>query len=318
MKIFFTISILLFSIYCTSQTLNQKIDEINNLILNQDYEVALIKCNKIINKEKLYPELYLLKAKCLMKGRRFFINDENLYQNTVTTLDKAISLDSTYNYPYGRKGLLNIINRRFSLAISDYTKFISLSTDSVDLFNGYTDRGSAKSYNKDYKGAVEDYLVALNYDSTDQSIYQNLGAIYIDAKMFNDAISILDKGLQLYPKDVGMLNNIGFLYIQTENYSQAIPYFDKAVSIDRNDFLAKGNRGFCFLKLGKYNKARNDIDESILINPNNSYVYKYDAFYYLAKNEIEKACESLNKAIAYGYSKVYGDEVNQLIIKNCR
>jgi tetratricopeptide (TPR) repeat protein len=125
MKIFFSISILLFSIYSTSQTLEEKVEELNELITNQDYEVALNKCNKLISEEKSYPELYLLKAQCLMEGRRIFIKNENLYQETIRTLDKAISIDSNYNYPYGRKGLLNIINRRFDLAISDYTKFIS-------------------------------------------------------------------------------------------------------------------------------------------------------------------------------------------------
>jgi tetratricopeptide (TPR) repeat protein len=318
MKIFLTISILLFSICSFSQTLDERVSELNQLIANQEYGVALNKCNKFLKEENSHPELYLLKAQCLMEGKRFFVNNENLYQETILALNSAIFLDSNYNYPHGRRGLLNVINKKFDLAISDYSKFISLSTDSVDLFNGLTDRGTAKSFIRNYSGAIDDYSEALKYDPTNKSIYQNLGAIYIDAGMFDEAINILATGLELYPKDVGMLNNVGFLHIQTKQYAKAIPYFDKSIDIDEKDFLAYGNRGYCFINLGKLKKARNDLDQSILLNPNNSYVYKYDAFYFMAINETKEACESLKKAIDFGYSKIYGNEVNQLIEENCK
>ena len=325
MNILYSILLLSISLSGLSQTIEEKnkelsgrVKEINETKANGNYALALTKTEKLISEGNEFAELYLLKAQCLMEGKKLLTHNENLYEITSNTLNKAIELAPTYNLPYGRRGLLNLINRRFVLAIEDYTKFISYSTDSTLLFNGYTDRGTAKMYSRDFQGAIKDYEKAITINPNDISIYSNLGAIYIDFGEPEKAMNILSKGLVIYPESTDLLNNLGFLNIKQENFTDAKSYFDQVIEVNENDYLALGNRGFCLIKLKKMKMARADLDKSISLNPDNSYVYMYNAHYYLENANVNEACENLQKANALGFSETYGEEVNQMINLNCK
>jgi tetratricopeptide (TPR) repeat protein len=318
MKIINTITFLLISVFCYSQTLNDKVQEINKIKDKGDYELALLKTENLISAGNELAELYLLKAQCLMEGKKQLVHNESFYETTLIALNKSIELDSNYKLPYGRRGLLNLMNRRFTESITDYTKFISLTSDSTDLFNAYTDRGTAKMYSGDANGAIQDYESAITLNPYDISIYQNLGAIYTDSGEPEKAKSILSDGLEIYPNEPSLLNNLGYLNITLENYNEAKSYFDKAIKIDDNDYLAYGNRGFCLIQLDKLKQARNDLDKSILLKPDNSYVYMYNAKYYIKTNDVKRACENLSKATSLGFKEIYGQEVDNLTKANCK
>lgn len=318
MRLFFMILFVSSSLFSQSiEVLAKRVDSVNDLIFSKNYELALKKTNEILDEGYKMSELYLLKAICLMEGNKNFISNDSLYKKTFECLNIAIDLDYMNHRAYGRRGLLNLTNKHFNEAIDDYTKFLSLTKDSLEIFNGLTDRGVAKIYSGDLKGAIEDYEKAITYNPNDVSIYINLGAIYIDGENYNKADELLQKGYEIFPNNPGVLNNLGFLNIKLKDYKAAKKYFNKSIKINDSDFLAYGNRGFCYLKLGKLDKARFDLDKSIKLNPDNSYVYMYNALYYIKIKNKKQTCENLVKANNLGFSKMYGNKVNELIVKHC-
>ena len=318
MKSLITLFFFLTVTFSFSQSLNEQMTKINDIKAKGNYKLALAETNKLIESGAEYAEVYLLKAQCLMEGRKQLTYDEPMYDVTIRALNKAIELDSNYSYPYGRRGLLNVLHRRFEQAVEDYSKFISLTTDSIELFNGYTDRGTAKMYLNDFQGAVEDYEIAILLNPNDISVYQNLGGIYTEMGDSKKSLEILFKGLEIYPNEAGLLNNIGFQYIINENFTEAISFFNRAIDEDKTDYTAMGNRAFCFIKLNELKKARKDLDNSLKLKPDNAYAYKYNAIYYIAKKDKENTCVNLEKANSLGYSNIYDNEVNDLILKHCK
>jgi tetratricopeptide (TPR) repeat protein len=290
---------------------------INKQIAEQEYERANANCDKLL---KLYsgPEAHLLKARALIEGRRFFSADQEIYTTATFHLEEAIRLDSTYQLAYQELGALNLIYHQFDKAIVYFTKFIVYSTDSIDVFNGYTNRGMAKIFNKDIDGAIADYYLAKQIFPTHSSIYQNLGAILIDAERYTEAEELLLEGVRTYPGDDDLMNNLGFLYVKQEKYSEATACFDRVLEVNPGNYLALGNRGFCKLKLGDLKGAKKDMERSQGLYPENSYIYKNLGLLYLEKKDKKTACSMFMKANELGYSDIYDSEVNELLQVHCR
>ncbi len=68
----------------------------------------------------------------------------------------------------------------------------------------------------------------------------------------------------------------------------------------------------------QYDKAIVDINKSIDMYPTNSYGYRNRALVYLALDKQEESCRDLAAAEYYGFATNYGEEVKQLIQKNCQ
>ena len=98
---------------------------------------------------------------------------------------------------------------------------------------------------------------------------------------------------------------------------EALPYFDKAVQIDPTDPLCYSNRAYSKYKLGAHLAALADINLSIKLYPTNSYAFRNRALIYQALKEDKKACEDIDQALALGFTKMYGEEVEELKKKYC-
>lgn len=324
MKILLLVIVSFVHLFASSQSDNEKywnwvdsvVAVINNQIAENDYDNAN-KNSDILLSVYSGKEAHLLKATSVMKGKRTFMNDIDVFNTALFHLGESLKLDSSYNLAFGRKGLLYFVYGDFKNSILFHTKFIKYSSSDKDLFNGYTDRGTAKSFGGDIEGAIADYYKAMEYDSTHSSIFQNLGSFLINEKRYEEAESILLKGINLYPNDDGMLNNLGFLYLSQENYKAAIKCFDRTIESNDNDYLAYGNRGFCKMKLASFKEAESDLNKSKSINPENSYLYKYLGLFYIEIDNQAKACSMFQKAIDLGFTKLYGNEVNNLIKQYC-
>jgi tetratricopeptide (TPR) repeat protein len=293
------------------------VNVINNQIGRKEYIEANTSADRLLT---IYSgkEAHLLKAQAIMEGRKYFVHDIDILKTANYHLDRSIELDSSYYLAYGRKGLLYFTFRDFEKSIEYYSIYIEKCKDSTELFVGYTDRGSSKFYNGNINGAIDDYYRAKDYDSTHHSIFQNLGSFLIEANRTGEAENILIEGAKLYPDDIGILNNLGFLLLTQEKYQQAIGYFTSSIEREPNDYLALGNRGYCKMKTGDLVGAKTDLDSSESINSGNAYLYKYFGQYYLENENIPMACSMFQKAIKLDFTKIYGNEVNDLISIHCK
>lgn len=208
----------------------------------------------------------------------------------------------------------------FKEVIIDVDNAMKFAKEDKDLkINLLLKKSAAHNYLNDFKSAISDLELALTIDSSYIAIYVDFGITYMDIKDYPSALKYFTKASEYDPNDYILLMNIGFLFIQMEEYRKAIGALNKSIQIEPNLLPESyNNRGFAYFKLGELETAEADIDKSLEMYPQNSYAHKNKALIYLAKKDISKACASLQKALNYGYNKMYGDEVDKLMEEYCK
>ncbi|UZR93819.1 tetratricopeptide repeat protein [Chondrinema litorale] len=316
-QIIFLCLFILSQLTAFSQSLEDIILESISEVEKGNFTTALEKYNLGISKYPNEPVLYVLKGELFTKYNRKLTMDPEVYNNALEQYNLALEIDSTYAPAYNSRGLLNVFHQKFDLAISDFTNVLKYAEDDAEIqFNVFMARGGAKSYSKDYKGAIADYNEAIKIRPNSAGIYINLGAIHANLKDYKKAEKNYQKALEIEPENGYALNNFGMFYIRQKNYNKAVEILQQAIKITSDDPLLHNNLGFAKLKLGEPDDALILINKSISIYPQNSYAFKNRALVYIAKNEIEKACADLTKANELGYSITYNNEVNELLDKN--
>ena len=213
--------------------------------------------------------------------------------------------------------LLNKV-QEFELAIKDFNKALNMKNpDSVKL-TLYVNRGAAKINSRNFQGAYDDFMVAYLLDTLNIGTLNNLAAVCDEVGKGDKTLGYLYKILKIDSTFIGAYGNIGFKFQEMGDYKTAIQYYDKVLLIAPNDPLGFSNRAYNRYKLNELKEALTDINKSLLLYPANSYAFRIRALIYLEQNRKEEACTDINKALELGFTKMYGEEMEQLKMKNCK
>jgi tetratricopeptide (TPR) repeat protein len=263
------------------------------------------------------PIFYTLKGGLMVQHIDYFATDDSLYNSALNLFDKALELDSGFVPAHNNRALLNLYFQHYDLAVFDFTQVIKFSETDDDRHSAMQDRATAKGYNKDYKGAIQDYDFLIKAHPNDADLYLNQGVMYSSCKQLDSAMSLYKKGLAINPQHQALLNNMGMLMIRLQDYNAAIGYFKKAIELNPDEPFAYNNTGFALIKLNKPKEALEYIDHSLTLYPQNSYAYKNRAIALIAIGNKNEACTDLANAVKLGYSKTYDDEVDKLMAMYC-
>ncbi|MVT11758.1 tetratricopeptide repeat protein [Chitinophaga tropicalis] len=121
--------------------------------------------------------------------------------------------------------------------------------------------------------------------------------------------------LSLNPGSAELLNSIGFECINMRQYIEAISYFDQAIAYDEECAYAYNNKGYVLMHLGFLPAAKELIIKSLEFNKGNAYAYRNLALLNLKEKNDAGAREMLLQAKRYRFSRNYGDEVDQLLMR---
>jgi tetratricopeptide (TPR) repeat protein len=141
------------------------------------------------------------------------------------------------------------------------------------------------------KKGLNDYLSALEIDSTQSSVFNNLAFFYYDKK---------------------------------EKYNESIIVLKKAIKIDslnedvNSEAVSRNNLSYSYYMNNELEKAKEQVDKSIQMFDSNSYAYKNKALIYSKLGLVEEACNALQEAIKFEYDKVSPKEVDELKKSLCR
>jgi Flp pilus assembly protein TadD len=112
---------------------------------------------------------------------------------------------------------------------------------------------------------AEQYLNSL--DKSDGSVRMALGAIYLDAGIYDKAIEVFEKSANLPPGEFKLkYNSLGLAYIKKEMYSNAVRVLEIAVFIDPRDKYAHNNLGFAYVQQGRLKEAKPHFAEALRID----------------------------------------------------
>lgn len=294
-------------------TLNAQSSEIEDDVFHYIKDNKTSKAFKLIDSymEK-YPDNDSLN---LLKGRVYYYSGDG--QNAFKFLSKAIDLNENFLPAYVERGNLYLDLHLFEESKLDFEYAATLAKD--DSTTAEVKKGLAAYYlyTRDFQQSVNLLEEVLDVFPEDLASLNNIAIALEDLDRRPEAIEYLKRVVEIDSDFIPAYINLGFQLSHVGSYEEALVYFDKAATIDAEEPLLLSNRGFVYYKMKEYKKALVDLNLSIKLFSSNSYAYKNRAITYLAMGENEKACEDLYSALGYGFTKVYGSEVQELIDVNC-
>lgn len=274
------------------------------------YKLALVEIEKAIAKDGQIATFYILKGEYQLGLEE--------YEKAMQTYSDAIARMPDSSNLYDARGVLATAFGLHTEAIEDFSKGYRKTQDVELKAHFLMNRGGSKIRIRDFEGAYEDLKKAYALDSTNLNIMNNLAAVCDEVGKPDENLDMLKKIIALDETYIPAIVNLGFKYQILGKHKEALEYFDKAVALDPEGPLGYSNRSFSKLQLGDIKGAMADINKSIKIMPSNSWAYKIRAMIYLEQGKTKKACVDLKTALDWGYTKQYGDEVQELLDANCK
>ena len=138
--------------------------------------------------------------------------------------------------------------------------------------------------------------------------YHNLGE-------HDKAILLLEEALQVNSKDSSVLNNLGLVHTSLENYEEAEYYLERSLKLKPEYVAGSVNMANLKLKLNNGKEAIN-ILEKILINNKDNYEVNFTlGNAYQQIGDFDKAKNCFNKCLDLDKSKTIADKSLSLITK---
>lgn len=274
------------------------------------YDSALYEITHVLTEDSTNPDYFDLSA-----NLHFLLGNLKM---AIWDCSKAIQLAPESHLYYGHRAFYFYSLKMPDNAIRDNDSALKYSGQNDTLIcNNLLDRGNAKKMKRDFRGAYEDYIAIYKKDSSNYAALISLGGVLDDLGRNKEAIQYLKKAISLQPDLKEAYGNLGFRYLDDGNYTESIKLFNKVLELEPEDPLGFNNRGFAKYKLKDLEGALKDINKSIQLYPTNSFAYKNRALVYLSLKEYKRACEDLANAKNLGFTQQYGNEVDELINKNC-
>lgn len=118
---------------------------------------------------------------------------------------------------------------------NDVEKAIALYTTSIEIFptaEAYTFRGWARSFLKDYAGAIQDCHQAIDLDPEFGNPYNDIGAYYLEQGELDEAIPWLRMALkaQRYESYCFPHFNLGRVFEAKGQLEKALDHYQRALS----------------------------------------------------------------------------------------
>lgn len=309
-KILSFLPLFIFYFAGSGQTVDQLLKQADSLCLDKKFKEAILVYEKAWIRDSSNYQLYL--------GRGSAYHELEDLEKAFLDYTKAAQLRPDSSEPYHRRAILLYSMRYPDESITDNTRALDLATNDTMRMVSFLNRANAKIQKRDFQGAYEDLTRASFFNPDDLGLLNNLATVLDELGRVDEAISYLERVIKLDSTFIGPYVNLGFQHTKLKKYKKAVEYFNKALLLDKNDPLALNNRGLALYHLNDLKGALADINKSISLYPGNAYAYKNRALVYLAQKKSTLACADLAKANEYGFTEMYGDEVNDLLRSNCK
>jgi tetratricopeptide (TPR) repeat protein len=310
MRYIILITVLFFRSISFAQSVQDILSKAGQLRDNKKYDEALILFNNVMEKDTTNYQAYV--------QRGLLFDDMNEMEKAYDDYSKAIVIHSDSSLAYHYRAVLLFKMIYTEEAIYDNTKAIEFADNDSLRMICFSNRGNAKQQKRDFQGAFEDYSRAYLLDTNSVVTLNNMASSLDELGRRDEAISYFKKISEKDSLFIGGYVNLGFQYNNIGKYKEALKCFDKALTIEKDEPLSLNNRGLTKFYLKDYNGALKDINQSISIYPGNAYAYKNRALVYLAQNKKDMACQDIQKALDYEFTKVSGEDVNELQKKHCK
>lgn len=188
---------------------------------------------------------------------------------------------------------------KFEESLSILNKLISLDSNNATYLKL---RGDCFSNLDNYDAALKDYLKVYEKNQ-DEKIEIAIGSTYYNLNDFDNAIKYFNFALRQIPHNSLVLYNIGMSFFEKKDFTKSISYFEKVLS-QENDYLPaiKGKIN-CLIELERFEEAMKEIDQFFNQNKFDVDVLKSRAEIFERKELFDLAVRDYYKVIAMNRNK---------------
>lgn len=310
MKYLVLISLICFTSSGFTQTVQSLLDKAYKLSEDKKYKEALALYDRALELDSTHYQAYI--------NRGLLFNNIDEIQKSYDDYSKAIVIHPDSALAYHYRAILFFKMAYSDESIYDNTRALDLADNDSMRLVCFSNRGNAKQQKRDFQGAFEDYSKAYLFDTTNIGILNNMATSMDELGRADEAMGYFKKIINIDSSFIGPYVNLGFQCNKIGRYKEALDYFNKALTIEKDEPLSLNNRGLTKYYLKDYKGALEDINKSLSIYPGNAYAYKNRALVYLAQDKKDTACSDLQKALDNEFTKMYGEEVNELKKTHCK
>ncbi|NJK94645.1 MAG: DUF3808 domain-containing protein [Bacteroidales bacterium] len=195
-------------------------------IVNKDFPGAIALFNKALEVNNSHFPSYIAKSKTY--------NLMGDVKEAYKVLDNAISAFPASTELYLARGQLNNSKEKYSKALSDFDKAISLNS-SNNLFGIYFNRAISYSNLEEYEPALADFNKAAELEPSNGTVYYSRGLTNYQLSNFEAAIKDFLKSDELNPNNPVNYYNLGMSYYKLEDVENACKYFHKSCGLNNTN-----------------------------------------------------------------------------------
>ncbi len=145
--------------------------------------------------------------------------------------------------------------------------------------------------------SIEAFKHGVAIDSTHlRSIFQ-LGKYYLGVREYNSAMKFINRGLSIYPKDVGLINLKALAFYNNDQYKEAKPWFEALLEMgEEKDFIYE-KLAYCYYKLWELEPAKRTYQKLLDFDNAISKAYYGLGEVYWRERKLDSAAIFFNQAI---------------------
>ena len=137
----------------------------------------------------------------------------------------------------------------------------------------------------------------LTHPHVSSRIYTLYAGFLEQKKDFSEALNVLLKASEVFPKDTEVLFYTGVMYDQLGNTDQTIKWMKNVLSIDANHVEALNHLAFIYAELNRNLEfAERMVVKALSLSPNDSYILDTAGWVFFKRGKILKALKYLKRA----------------------
>ncbi|HBP66195.1 MAG TPA: tetratricopeptide repeat protein [Desulfosporosinus sp.] len=151
--------------------------------------------------------------------------------------------------------------------------------------------------NKQIKKGIKYYKLTLKYEPDHYDSLSNLAAVYQNQGLSQEALNLLERAKNIFPKDPILLNNYAFTLVHQGRTRKAAEYYREALELTPNHPLILYNLCVCLTRKGNWQEGITLLKKLTEIDPNHSAGWALLGNVYDQIDQFDTAIDCFNKAL---------------------
>jgi tetratricopeptide (TPR) repeat protein len=220
-------------------------------------------------------------------------------EEAIANFDRAIRLDRDFYLAWFGKGFAHGFDQQFEKALAACTQAIEIKRD---YYDGYRCQAGALQRLQRFDRALTALNKAMELNDRNSSDWGTKGELLFALGQPKGALAAFDKAIQLreeqqLEESALLFSNRAFILTALERYEQALSDLDRAIELDAEYAPAWSNRGAVYQRLERYEESLEAYNQAVELAPNdvNAWNNRGITLYNLGRNE--EALASVEKAL---------------------